>query len=77
MADESGKLLLAVKFNLVTESHAEFMQAVKEEASQLAEAKGADAAQTATTVGAKIGAVLEAMVPVIDNFAGVGLPPKF
>ncbi|KZP23273.1 hypothetical protein FIBSPDRAFT_930604, partial [Athelia psychrophila] len=70
LVDESGKLCLTVKFDLVIESHVEFMKAVKKEVSQLGEVKGADAAQRATTVGAGIGTVLKAMVPVIDNFAG-------
>lgn len=77
MVDESGKSSLSVKLNLVTESHEEFMKAVKQAVSQLLEISGADAAQRATTVAAGIGAVLRAMVPIIDNFAGVNLSPNF
>ncbi|KZP15044.1 hypothetical protein FIBSPDRAFT_935419, partial [Athelia psychrophila] len=36
----------------------------------MGEVKGADAAQGATTAVTSIGAMLKAMVPVIDNFAG-------
>ncbi|KZP06985.1 hypothetical protein FIBSPDRAFT_1053247, partial [Athelia psychrophila] len=69
LVDTSGTSRLAVKFDLVFESHADFMKAVGEEISQLAKIKGAGAAQTAATIGAKIGTVLEAIVPVLDNFA--------
>lgn len=68
MVDESGIPCLAVKFNLVTESHADFMRAARDEISQLEKAQGADA-----TVGTSIGSVLEAIMPVIDKFAVVRL----
>ena len=47
------------------------MKGVNEEVAQLAEVKGIDAAQTATTLIPKIGAALEKIVPVLDKFAGV------
>ncbi|KZP06252.1 hypothetical protein FIBSPDRAFT_940091 [Athelia psychrophila] len=49
-----GTSRLVVKFNLVVESHADFMKAVDETMSQLAKVKRADGAQTATTIGANI-----------------------
>ncbi|KZP08791.1 hypothetical protein FIBSPDRAFT_1052205 [Athelia psychrophila] len=66
---KSGTSRLAVKFDLIAKSHADFMKAIDEEMSQLAKFKGADAAQIATTIGSKMGAVLVAIVPVIDKFA--------
>ncbi|KZP15040.1 hypothetical protein FIBSPDRAFT_935417 [Athelia psychrophila] len=69
LADKSGKVSLAVKFDLVVESTEDFLKALKEEVSQVG-VKGADAAQGATTAVTSIGAMLKAMVPVIDNFAG-------
>ena len=71
LIDKSGKPGIAVKFDLVVQSHSDFMKTVDDEVSQLAEIKGADASQIATTIGAKIGTVLEAIVPVLDKFAGV------
>lgn len=49
------------------------MKTVDEEVSQLTGMKGSNAIQIATTIGAKIGTALEAIVPVLDKFAGVGL----
>ncbi|KZP15794.1 hypothetical protein FIBSPDRAFT_74790 [Athelia psychrophila] len=69
LIDTDGTSRLAVKFDLIPKSHADFMKAVDEEISQLAKFKGADAAQLATTIGSKMGAVLVAIVPVIDKFA--------
>ncbi|KZP04727.1 hypothetical protein FIBSPDRAFT_940839, partial [Athelia psychrophila] len=69
LIDTSGTSRLAVKFDLITKSHADFMKVVDEEISQLEKFKGADAAQLATTIGSKMGAVLVAIVPVIDKFA--------
>ncbi|KZP15789.1 hypothetical protein FIBSPDRAFT_895465 [Athelia psychrophila] len=70
---KSGTSRLAVNFDLIAKSHADFMKAVDEEISQLAKFMGADAAQIATTIGSKMGAVLVAIVPVIDKFASVRL----
>ncbi|KZP21429.1 hypothetical protein FIBSPDRAFT_891135 [Athelia psychrophila] len=42
LVDESRKLCLTVKFDLVLESHVEFMKAVKEDVSQLVEFKGTE-----------------------------------
>ncbi|KZP14608.1 hypothetical protein FIBSPDRAFT_935700, partial [Athelia psychrophila] len=67
---KSGTSRLVVKFGRVDGSHADFMQAVDKEMSELAQVKGADATQTATTIGANIVAVLEAIVPVLNKFAG-------
>ncbi|KZP33086.1 hypothetical protein FIBSPDRAFT_924658 [Athelia psychrophila] len=69
LVDISGTSRIAVKFDLVFESHADFMKAVDNEILQLAKVKGAGAAQTAATIGEKIGTVLEAIVPVLDSFA--------
>ncbi|KZP06406.1 hypothetical protein FIBSPDRAFT_322911 [Athelia psychrophila] len=67
---KSGTSSLIVKFDLVAESHANFLKTVTEEMSQLAKFRGADAAQSATTIGSKMGTALTALVPVIDKFAG-------
>ena len=72
MVDKSGKPCLAVKFNITPQSHPEFMKGVEKDMSRLAEIKGADSAQAATSIGASIGAALQAIVPVIDQFAAVG-----
>ncbi|KZP08755.1 hypothetical protein FIBSPDRAFT_1052183 [Athelia psychrophila] len=66
---KSGTSRLVVKFNLVAESHTDFMKAVDDTMSQLAKVKRADGAQTATTIGANICTVLDAIVPVLNNFA--------
>ncbi|KAF7975224.1 hypothetical protein HWV62_10178 [Athelia sp. TMB] len=73
LVDKSGKPRIAVKLDLVVQSHSDFMKTVDEEVSQLTGMKGSDAIQIATTIGAKIGTALEAIVPVLDKFAGVGL----
>ncbi|KZP18014.1 hypothetical protein FIBSPDRAFT_893745 [Athelia psychrophila] len=69
---KSGPSRLVVKFNLVAESHANFMKGVDEKMSQLAKVKRADGAQTANTVGANIRTVLDAIIPVLDTFSSVG-----
>ncbi|KZP09136.1 hypothetical protein FIBSPDRAFT_938652 [Athelia psychrophila] len=69
LVEKSGDSRLAVKFDLVAESHEDFMKAVDEEMLQLAKIKGTDAAQTATSLAAAIGTALEAIVPVLDKLA--------
>ncbi|KZP03980.1 hypothetical protein FIBSPDRAFT_941236 [Athelia psychrophila] len=66
---KSGTSRLAVKFDFIAKSHADFIKAVDEELSQLAEFKWADAAYLATTISSKMGTVLVAIAPVIDKFA--------
>ena len=73
MVGKAGKPCLAVRLNIIPQSHPDFMKGVQEDVSRLAEIKGADAAQTATSIGASIGTALQAIVPVINQFAAVGL----
>lgn len=70
--DESGKSRLAVKFDLVKESHSELMKTVDVAISHLTQFKGSEAALMATTTGATLGTVLQAIVPVINQSAAVG-----
>ncbi|KZP12494.1 hypothetical protein FIBSPDRAFT_898136 [Athelia psychrophila] len=69
LVEKSGDSRLAIKFDLVAESHEAFMKAVDEEMRQLAKVKGAGA-QTATSLVATIGTALEAIVPVLDKLTG-------
>lgn len=69
--ENSGTSRLAIKFDLVENSHADFMKAVDEDMLQLVKARGADASQKSTTTGANIIALLEAIVPILDKFSGV------
>ncbi|KZP04730.1 hypothetical protein FIBSPDRAFT_967889 [Athelia psychrophila] len=66
---KAGASRLAIKVDVIAKSHEDFMKAVDEDRSQLAEFKGADAAQSAITIGAKLGTALAALIPVIDKFA--------
>ena len=47
------------------------MKTVDKDMMRLRNVNGAGAAQNATNLATQIGAVLERIVPVIDNFAGV------
>ncbi|KAF7966839.1 hypothetical protein HWV62_36913 [Athelia sp. TMB] len=69
LVDKSGKPRLAVKLNLVPQSHPDFIKSVQEDVSRLAEIKGADTIQAATSIGANIGTALQAIVPVINQFS--------
>ncbi|KZP30458.1 hypothetical protein FIBSPDRAFT_980477 [Athelia psychrophila] len=55
LVDKSGTSRLVVKFDLVAESHADFMKAVYEEMTQPAKVKGVDAAQM--------------VIPIAENMA--------
>ena len=47
------------------------MKTVDKDLAFLAEIRGADGVQSATTVGEDIGMVLQKIMPIIDNFASV------
>ena len=69
---------ISIKLDLLLESHADFMKTVDKDIMRLTKVKGAGVAQNATNLGSQLVAVLEKMVPVIDNFAGVcSLAPLF
>lgn len=67
----SGKSQIAVTFQLVNEFQFEFMKAVDEELSALAKVKGPDAGLIST----RIATALEAIMPILDQSAGVS--PSF
>ncbi|KAF7979136.1 hypothetical protein HWV62_43369 [Athelia sp. TMB] len=69
LIDKSGKPCLAVKFDLLIQAHLEFMKDVDKQMAQLEKVKGVDAAQALTTIGTKIGTVLLAIVPILDQFS--------
>ena len=62
---------ISIKLDLKPEAHANFMKTVDDDMKLLTMVEGAGAAQHATDLGAQIGAVLQKIVPVIDNFAAV------
>lgn len=47
------------------------MKDVDKQMAQLEKVKGVDAAQALTTIGTKIGTVLLAIVPILDQFSDV------
>ncbi|KAF7974088.1 hypothetical protein HWV62_13393 [Athelia sp. TMB] len=76
LVNKSGEPCLAVKFDIVMQSHSEFMKDVNEQVAKLANVKGIDAAQQATTLIPKLGVALEKIVPVLDKFAGMAQNQK-
>ncbi|KAF7968339.1 hypothetical protein HWV62_30927 [Athelia sp. TMB] len=60
---------LAVTLDVTLEFRADFMKTVDKDLARLAEVRGADGAQSAVTVGEKIGTIIQKIMPIIDNFA--------
>ncbi|KAF7980707.1 hypothetical protein HWV62_37169 [Athelia sp. TMB] len=74
LRNEVGDLLparISIKLDLVPEAHADFMRTIDSEMKRLNTVKGSGTAQHATDLGMQIGAVLQKIVPVIDNFAAI------
>lgn len=69
--DEKSKSVVAVKFNCAAESLEEFMKTVKNEIPRTLNSDKADDIKRALKVGQDIWAVLQAILPVLDQFASV------
>ncbi|KAF7977627.1 hypothetical protein HWV62_3028 [Athelia sp. TMB] len=71
LVNNSGKPFLAVKFDISTQSHYEFMKALNADIVQLAKFN-----EGATTICVEIFSALVAMVPVIDRLGGIAQNQK-
>lgn len=73
IVSESSNSRLAIKLDLNVESHEDFMKTVEQQMADLKEHNILDNAEMATSISSKIGMVLQAIVPIIDDFATVSL----
>lgn len=74
MVDISGHKVaprISIQLNLEIESHIEFMKTVDEDVRRLETVRVGNAASTTTNIAEKIGTVLQNIVPIVDDFAGV------
>lgn len=62
---------ISIQLNLETESHIDFMKTVDEDAARLKTIRGADGSQAAITVAGNFAAILQKIVPIVDDFASV------
>ncbi|KZP27780.1 hypothetical protein FIBSPDRAFT_292580 [Athelia psychrophila] len=73
MRAESGDSVasrISVRLDYSSQSHAEFMKAVDEDMSRIG-VPDSDAAQTTIPIAGQLGTVLQKIVPIVDQFAGV------
>ncbi|KZP29070.1 hypothetical protein FIBSPDRAFT_947076 [Athelia psychrophila] len=60
---------MSIQLDLEVESHIDFMKIVDEDVARLTAVKGADAADTVTTIAGKFAAVLQKIIPIVDDLA--------